>query len=187
MAGIDYQYFDVLGETFSVSAQSFFQANTSHAEKMVKYLLENLEVNEQTILADIYCGVGLFSRFFAPKVKQCIGIESAPSANEDFIANLEAFDNISLYEGLAEHIFPFLEEKPDVVILDPPRSGLHGRVTDALGESDVNTIAYVSCDPSTLVRDIKRLSKHGFELISTALFDQFPQTYHIESIAILKR
>lgn len=187
LAGENHQWFDVNGETFIVSANSFFQANTAQSEKMVSYLLENLPVSEETILVDVYCGVGLFSKFFAPRVKECIGIEASDSSAADFIVNLEALDNVALYEGPAEHIFPYLEEKPDVVILDPPRAGLNVKVTDALGESDVHTIGYVSCDPSTLVRDIKRLSKYGFELVSVALFDQFPQTYHIEGIVILAR
>ena len=101
--------------------------------------------------------------------------------------NLDEFDNVRIYEGLTEKIFPFLDVQPDVVILDPPRAGLNVKVADALGKSDVNVIAYVSCDPSTLVRDIKRLQRHDFHIKSIALFDQFPQTYHIESICILER
>lgn len=187
LAGDNCQLFEVLEKSFSVSASSFFQANTSQAEKMANYLLENLPISNKTILADLYCGVGLFSKFFAPNVKLCIGIESSPSAVADYAVNLDEFENVKVFEGLTEKIFPFLDEQPDVVILDPPRAGLNVKVTDALGESNANCIAYVSCDPSTLVRDIKRLQKHGFQIKSLALFDQFPQTYHIESICIVER
>jgi len=187
LAGDNCQYFEILDKSFSVSAGSFFQANTSQAEKMVSYLLENLSVSNDDILADLYCGVGLFSKFFAPKAKLCIGIESSSSAVADYAVNLDEFDNVRIYEGLTEKIFPFLDVQPDVVILDPPRAGLNVKVADALGKSDVNVIAYVSCDPSTLVRDIKRLQRHDFHIKSIALFDQFPQTYHIESICILER
>ena len=120
-------------------------------------------------------------------MKTCIGIESSPSAVSDYAVNLDEYENVKIYEGLAEKIFPFLDEQPDIVILDPPRAGLNVKVVNALGESGVRVIAYVSCDPSTLVRDIKRLQEFDYHIKSLALFDQFPQTYHIESICILER
>ena len=81
---------------------------------------------------DVYCGVGLFSAFLAPKCERVIGIELSPSACEDFAVNLDEFENVELYEGLAEDVIPYLEVKPDIVLVDPPRAGLEKRVVDGI-------------------------------------------------------
>ena len=95
----------VLDREFRVSPASFFQVNTGMAEKMVTHLLDRLPISQSTIL-DVYCGVGLFSAFLAPRCKRLIGIESSPSACDDFIINLDEFDNVELYEDLAENVLP---------------------------------------------------------------------------------
>ncbi|RPJ19299.1 MAG: class I SAM-dependent RNA methyltransferase, partial [Chloroflexi bacterium] len=109
IAGNDNVVISVLGRDFRVSAASFFQVNTALAEKMVSHLLANLPVSPTTTLLDVYCGAGLFSAFLAPKCERVIGIESSASACEDFSFNLDEFDNIELYEGLAEEVVPHLE------------------------------------------------------------------------------
>ena len=100
--------------------------------------------------------------------------------------NLDTFDNVSLYEGAAEEVLAALNVKADVVIVDPPRAGLEGRALDALASQAIKTLVYVSCDPSTLARDAKRLAKSGYRLISVQPFDLFPQTYHVETISIFQ-
>ncbi len=187
IAGDGHIFIDVLERSFQVSAESFFQVNTVMAEKMVAYLLSNVRVTSSTILLDIYCGVGLFSAFFAPKVKQIIGIEISPSACEDFAANLHEFDNIELYEALAEDVLPELKIKPDIAIVDPPRAGLDKKALDAILNLSPKSLAYISCDPSTLARDAARLIAGGYHLLEVTPFDLFPQTYHIECISIFER
>ncbi len=131
--------------------------------------------------------MGLFSAFLAPKCWRVIGIESSPSACEDFAANLDEFENVELYEGLAEDVIPYLDVKPDIVLVDPPRAGLEKQVVDGLVKLDPAVIAYVSCDPSTLARDAARLISGGYRLKQVTPFDLFPQTFHIESISIFEK
>ena len=119
-----------------------------------------------------------------------IGIESSPSASEDFAFNLDEFENVELYEGLAEEILPALTgqiQSPAHVVVDPPRAGLDKNVIDAILKLSPEVIAYVSCDPSTLARDAARLINGGYELKQVTPFDLFPQTFHIESISLFER
>jgi 23S rRNA (uracil1939-C5)-methyltransferase len=183
MAGEDYVIAQVLERGFQVSAGSFFQVNTTMAEKMVAHLLDKLPLPAKTIL-DVYCGVGLFSAFLASKCERLVGIESSPSACEDFAVNLDEFDNVELYEGAAEDVIPHLEVEQPIVLVDPPRVGLDKRALDGTRQLAPGFIAYVSCDPSTLARDAARLIAGGYRLIDVTPFDLFPQTYHIESISL---
>jgi 23S rRNA (uracil1939-C5)-methyltransferase len=187
MAGDDHLVMAVNDRCFHVSAASFFQVNTEMAGKMAAHLLAHIPVSPATILLDVYCGVGLFSAFFAPHVRRLIGIESSPSACEDFTLNLDEFDNVELYEAPVEAVLPALDGKPDIVILDPPRLGLEKNALDALLALSPARIAYVSCDPSTLARDAARLIAGGCRLVQVTPFDLFPQTYHIESISIFEK
>jgi len=187
MAGEDHVVMAVNDRRFKVSAGSFFQVNTAMAEKMVTRLLERLPLSPQATLVDVYCGVGLFSAFLAPRAGRLIGIESSPSACEDFAINLDEFENVELYEAPAEEVLPHLKLKPDVVLVDPPRAGLERRALDGVVALNPQTIAYVSCDPSTLARDAARLIAAGYRLVEVTPFDLFPQTYHIESISIFEK
>jgi 23S rRNA (uracil1939-C5)-methyltransferase len=187
IAGSDHIIMNVLGRDFKVSASSFFQVNTDMMGKMVEHLLAKLPVTESTSLLDVYCGVGLFSAFFAPKCKTVIGIEASESSSEDFTVNLDEFDNVELYEANAEDAIPHLEAKPDIVLVDPPRAGLDKVVVDGILKLNPSRVAYVSCDPSTLARDAARLINGGYKLKEVTPFDLFPQTYHIESISIFER
>jgi 23S rRNA (uracil1939-C5)-methyltransferase len=185
MAGEDHLIMQVLERAFYVSAGSFFQVNTVMAEKMVAHLLEKLTLPARSIL-EVYCGVGLFSAFLAPKCERLIGIEASPSACEDFTVNLDEFNNVELYEGAAEDVIPHLETEPDIVLVDPPRAGLDKYALDGIKQLAPEVIAYVSCDPSTLARDAARLIADGYRLVDVAPFDMFPQTYHIESISLFE-
>lgn len=191
IAGSNALTIQVLGKDFHVSSPSFFQVNTKMAEKMVQHLQTQLPIpDSQFTLIDLYCGVGLFSKFFTPQYAKVIGIESVPSACEDFAINLDEFDNVELYEGAAEEILPALAPQltePIHMIVDPPRAGIDKFALDAILQINPQVIAYVSCDPSTLARDAARLIKGGYTLQHVTPFDLFPQTYHIESISIFTR
>ncbi len=169
----------VKDRVFQVSAESFFQVNNAVGGDMIDHLLEALPLTKETTLLDVYCGVGLFSAFLAPKVGRLIGVEANPSAVADFEVNLDAFENVDIYESPAEAVLPGLKEDVDVVVLDPPRAGLAPAVRDAVIEIGAGVVAYVSCDPATLARDAKRLIEGGYELKQVTPFDLFPQTYHI--------
>jgi 23S rRNA (uracil1939-C5)-methyltransferase len=187
IAGNDHIFISVLERDFRVSATSFFQVNTAMTEKMVHHLNDNLPMTRSGIVVDIYCGVGLFSAFLAPKCERLIGIESSPSACEDFSFNLDEFDNVELYEGLAEDVIPHLDVQANIVLVDPPRAGLDQRVVDGILKLSPRLLAYVSCDPSTLARDTARLIRGGYRLKDITPFDLFPQTFHIESISLFER
>ncbi len=186
MAGENHVVMRVRDRDFRVSAPSFFQVNTLMAGKMVAHLLDRLP-NSPAFILDAYCGVGLFSAFLAPRCQRLIGIESSPSACEDFAINLDEFGHVELYEDLAENVLPALKITPEVLLVDPPRAGLERSALDAIVRLGPQTVAYVSCDPSTLARDARRLIQGGYRLSEVTPFDLFPQTYHIESISIFEK
>jgi 23S rRNA (uracil1939-C5)-methyltransferase len=184
LAGDDFTVQEVKGRPFRVSAGSFFQVNTPMAGLMVEQVLRLLDPGADDVVLDLYCGVGLFSAFFAPHVREVIGVELSLPACADFAVNLDEFDNISLYEGAVEQVLPELKLSPTLAVVDPPRAGLEKPALDALVVLRPRKIAYVSCDPATLARDAKRLLEAGYILEESTPFDLFPQTYHIESISL---
>jgi 23S rRNA (uracil1939-C5)-methyltransferase len=187
LAGSDHVVMQVKDRAFQVSAGSFFQVNTAQAAAMVDELLANLPLSATDTLLDVYCGVGLFSAFLAPKVKRCVAIEFSETACDDYAVNLDEFDNIELYVGAAETILPALQLTARGTVVDPPRAGLARPALDALVHLAPEMIAYVSCDPSTLSRDARLLLEAGYRLTRCVPFDLFPQTYHIESISFFSK
>jgi 23S rRNA (uracil1939-C5)-methyltransferase len=184
LSGDDHSIMQVNGRDFRVSAGAFFQVNLPQAEAMVKHILEVVGDKHYEIAIDAYCGVGLFSAFLAPKTKNLVGIEMSEPACNDYSFNLDEFDNVSLYVGAVEDVQPALDVKPNLVILDPPRSGLEQRALEGLIHSDPDQIIYVSCDPATLARDTQKLAAAGYTLRQVTPFDLFPQTYHIETVSV---
>ena len=187
LAGSEVLLMDILGRSFQVSAGAFFQVNTRLAEAMVRHILEILPLDPSTTLLEIYCGAGLFSAFLAPQVGRLVGIEVSPAACCDFAENLDEFENVELYEASAGEVLRQVNFHPDVILADPPRSGLDHPTLDALLAQQARWLAYVSCDPATLARDARRLSSEGYRLVQVTPFDLFPQTYHIESISLWEK
>lgn len=191
LAGSEFVGMEILERSFQVSAESFFQVNTRMAEVMVQHavqhILEILPLEPSQTLLDLFCGVGLFSAFLAPSVQKLVGIEVSPVACRDFAANLDEFDNVELYEAPVAEVLQQVNFHPDVVLVDPPRSGLDRPAMDGLLAQGASRIAYVSCDPATLARDARRLSASGYRLAQVTPFDLFPQTYHIESISLWEK
>jgi 23S rRNA (uracil1939-C5)-methyltransferase len=150
---------------------------------MVALIEENIPEGTGVAL-ELYSGVGLFSAFIADHVAKLISIESSETAAEDFVENLDEYDNVVLYQGPAEEILPMLDVQPEFVLVDPPRTGLSkdvlGRIISMLPEM----ILYISCDPATLARDSKILTEGGYSSEKFILFDFFCQTYHIETLSI---
>ena len=187
LAGDPFLTIELLGRSFRVSPGSFFQVNTAGAAKMVEHLLASLPLDSAPAILDAYCGVGLFSAFLAAQAGRLVGVEVSESACQDFAANLDEFDHVELYQGSLEDILPVLDFRPDIVVADPPRSGIARRGLEAILARGPSTIAYVSCEPPTLARDLRWMLAHGYHLEKVTPFDLFPQTYHIESISILRR
>jgi 23S rRNA (uracil1939-C5)-methyltransferase len=183
----------VMGRKFRVSADSFFQVNLIQASTLVERAVAMLEPQRNDVVLDGYSGVGLFSAFFAPRVARVIAVESQPSAVMDARASaaLNNQNNITTLEGTLERVLGQLHyrrERIDLALVDPPRSGCHPKALQALQTLAPRAICYVSCDPSTLARDIAALCSTGrYRLVAAQPIDMFPQTYHIECVALLTR
>ena len=187
LSGDDFILVKVKDRYFRVSINSFFQANIDQARAMVNHVLKIAgDLSGKTVL-DGYCWVGLFSAFLAKGAKQVVAIETSESSCNDFSVNLDEFNNVELFIDQTENVLPFLNEMPDIVVVDPPRAGLEPRVISSLVEIKPEKIIYVSCDPATLARDLKKLVQGGYDLESVTPFDQFPQTQHVETVVLITR
>ncbi|GAB4571515.1 MAG: class I SAM-dependent RNA methyltransferase [Anaerolineae bacterium] len=187
LIGDSHTIYTVKGRSFRVTAGGFFQVNLPMAAVLVDLVLERLNLQGHESVLDLYAGVGLFSAFIAERAALVTVVESYPPAVTDADENLAEFEHIDLFEG---GVAPVLEELAsdgagpyEAAVVDPPRAGLEPAVIDALAALEVPNLVYVSCDPGTLARDVKRLARHGYRLQHVQPVDMFPQTYHIECVA----
>lgn len=187
LAGENWVAMEVNGRAFQVSAGAFFQVNTWVAGEMVRYVLENCGTTHETTLLELFSGVGLFSAFLAPRVKQLIAVESSEVACDDFVLNLDEFENVELYEGSVEDVLSSLSVSAQIILMDPPRSGIGVDVVERITKMAADQVVYISCDPATLARDAKDLIRAGYRLEEITPFDMFPHTAHIESVSIWQR
>jgi 23S rRNA (uracil1939-C5)-methyltransferase len=199
---------ELLGRRFRVAAPAFFQVNTrrerrdlpagterfaelvpadglSMAEILILVALDRLDPRPADVVVDAYCGVGTFAVLIAPLVRQVVGIEESPAAVKDAEANAGAFSNARFIAGKTEDVLPKLTGRPNKALLDPARVGCDPAVLDALLQARPERIVYVSCEPATLARDLAVLRDGGYRLESVQPIDMFPQTSHIECVALL--
>jgi 23S rRNA (uracil1939-C5)-methyltransferase len=174
----------VAGRTFRISAGSFFQVNAPQTETLIRLVTEYLAPDGDEALLDAYCGVGTFALTLADKVGHVIGVESAPTAVEDFRINAQGMDNVAILPGTVEKVLPRLEGPVDVAVLDPPRTGMLPDAVAALIRLAPERVVYVSCDPATLARDGRTLADAGYDLAVVQPVDMFPQTYHVETVSL---
>ena len=177
----------VLDRTFRVSAGSFMQANLPQLEEIARTVIEFLQPTGQQTVVDAYCGVGLIGICLAPLVNRVIGIEAGEAAVEDAAANGEQVPNFEIWSGTVAAVLPDLVAPIDAIVLDPPRAGCEPETLRAILDAEPATIVYVSCDPATLARDLKVLAAAGYQLVTTRPIDVFPQTFHVESVSLLRR
>ncbi len=175
----------LFGKEFIISASSFFQVNTFQAEKLIQAVLNYINEDDTTII-DAYAGVGTFTVFLAERAKKVVAIEEARTACRDARMNLNNFDNVTYYCKKTEEVLLMNDIIGDVIVLDPPRTGCMKEVLDAIAKKNIKKVIYVSCEPSTLARDLKYLKEKGYKLIEIQPVDMFPQTYHIENVALLR-
>jgi 23S rRNA (uracil1939-C5)-methyltransferase len=183
LIGSSHVTYQIRGRYFRVTAGAFFQVNVPQAETLLDLVLETLDLQGDETVLDLYAGVGLFTAFLAERAALVTSIESYPPAVTDADENLSDLDNVDLIEGSVEDVITLLAESYDVVVMDPPRTGVDARVLDAIDDLAPPKIVYVSCDPATLARDAKRLAVKGYRLVDVQPVDMFPQTYHIECVA----
>lgn len=177
----------VAGRDYHISAGSFFQVNTAGAEALVALVRDCLTPTSDDTLLDLYCGVGLFGLSLADQVGHVIGVEADPSAAADFRHHVQGLDHVELIEGKAKDVLPRIGGPVDLLVLDPPRSGAGKQVVDGIARLGPRQIVYVSCDPATLARDARHLAECGYPLLVVQPVDLFPQTYHVESVALFAR
>ena len=172
---------------FMFGTSSFFQVNTGQAEKLFAYA--SSQAGDAKNILELYSGTGSLTCYLADKAKSITSIEEFRGAVLMAMKNLRSngFDNVRTLCGRSEEVIADLKDKYDCVVLDPPRDGCARPVIDAVNEFGVKKIVYVSCNPATLARDCKIFSSYGYNLVSIKSFDMFPQTAHVESVAVLLR
>ena len=174
------------GKSFRVSSPSFFQVNVEQAAEAVQTVRRCLDLSPDDVLLDAYTGVGTFAILLAPHVKKVIAVEESSAAVADAKANASGVDNIEFALGKTEDVLGRMTEKPDVVVLDPPRAGCQRKALDSLIRLAPPRVAYVSCDAETLARDLKVLCQGAYTLRQVVPLDMFPQTHHVECVAFLE-
>lgn len=184
---------DSIGDTqYRISAHSFFQVNPEQTRVMYDKVLELARFNGTERVLDLYCGAGTIALYIAKQVGHVIGVEIVPEAIADANFNkvLNGIKNVTFLLGKAEDEIKHLRAEGDVVdmvIVDPPRKGCDESLLKAIGESKIQRMIYVSCDPATLARDVAILRTSGFHLEVIQPVDNFPQTHHVETVALLEK
>ncbi|WP_429310359.1 23S rRNA (uracil(1939)-C(5))-methyltransferase RlmD [Paenibacillus mucilaginosus] len=185
--------YDTIGDIrFAISARSFYQVNPVQTEVLYGKALEYAALTGRETVIDAYCGIGTISLFLAQKADQVYGVEIVPEAIEDARANarLNGIRNASFEAGPAEVVIPAWRAKgiaPDVIVVDPPRKGCDPALLETILAMRPERVVYVSCNPSTLARDLRVLEDGGFRTVQVQPVDMFPHTVHVESVAVLVR
>lgn len=175
-------------EVMRVSAPSFFQVNTAAAEILIELVMDALDPGEDDVACDLYCGAGTFTLPLARRCAWVSAVESYGPAVRDLRRNLEraGLDNVDAIGGDAVREFP--TDEVDVLVVDPPRAGLDPQAVELISDTSARDVAYVSCDPATLARDLARFAERDvFEPVTITPVDLFPETFHCETVVHLSR
>ena len=177
---------------FEISPLSFYQVNPIQTEVLYRKTLEFADINKKDTVFDIYCGIGTISLFLARSAKHVYGVEIVPDAIENAKKNAvkNNIDNATFYAGKAEDLIPKLYSQgitADVVVVDPPRKGCEEIVLKTIAEMKPKKVVYVSCNPSTLARDVAILTEYGYEMKVTQPVDMFPHTGHVECVVLISK
>lgn len=189
--GRDFIYEEMEGLKFKVGAKSFYQTNSQQAYELYKITREFADLKGHELVYDLYTGAGTIANFVARTVKEVVGVEYVPSAIEDAKLNSEinGIGNTKFYAGDMKDVltsdFVALHGKPDVVITDPPRAGMHADVVQRILEMEAEKIVYVSCNASTQARDLQMLTEK-YDVVRIKPVDMFPHTQHVENVVLLK-
>jgi len=185
-------YEEMEGLKFKIGPKSFYQTNSEQAYVLYKVTRDFAQLTGEELVYDLYTGTGTIANFVAHQAKQVVGIEYVPEAIADAKVNskLNNIDNTLFYAGDMKDILnaAFIEEhgKPDVIITDPPRAGMHDDVINAILFADPKRIVYVSCNPATQARDLNLLDA-SYKVAAVQPVDMFPHTHHVENVVLLEK
>ncbi|MCF6280034.1 MAG: 23S rRNA (uracil(1939)-C(5))-methyltransferase RlmD [Flavobacteriaceae bacterium] len=190
--GRDHIFEEMEGLKFKIGPKSFYQTNSTQAYELYKITRDFAGLTGNELVYDLYTGTGTIAQFVAKKAKKVIGVESVPDAIADakINAQLNDINNVEFFVGDMKDVFTseFIKKhgKPDVIITDPPRDGMHKKVVEQILNIAPEKIVYVSCNSATQARDLS-LMKEQYKIVKTQAVDMFPQTHHVENVVLLEK
>lgn len=187
--GQDYFYEELLGLKFKISPFSFFQTNSLGAEVLYETVRSYVGETKDKVVFDLYSGTGTIAQILAPVAKKVVGVEIVEEAVEAARENarLNGLENCEFLAGDVLKVIDSLEDKPDLIVLDPPRDGIHPKALGKIIDFGVDRLVYVSCKPTSLVRDLEVLQERGYQVERICLVDMFPSTANVETVVLLQR
>jgi len=187
--GQDYFYENLLGLKFKISPFSFFQTNSLGAEVLYETAREYVGATKDKMIFDLYSGTGTIAQMLAPVAKKVVGVEIVEEAVEaaKMNAELNGLHNCEFIAGDVLKVIDSIEDKPDLIVLDPPRDGIHPKALEKIIAYGVDRLVYISCKPTSLVRDLEVLQARGYKVERAVAVDMFPGTVHVECVTLLQR
>lgn len=185
--GQDYFFEELLGLKFKISTFSFFQTNSLGAEVLYSTAREFVGETKDKLIFDLYSGTGTIAQLLAPVAKKVIGVEIIEEAVEAAKENaaLNKLSNCEFIAGDVLKVIDSIEEKPDLIVLDPPRDGIHPKALGKIIDYGVDRLVYISCKPTSLARDLEMLQERGYKVERVVCVDMFPGTVHVETVVLL--
>jgi precorrin-6B methylase 2 len=187
--GQDFFYEDILGLRFKISTFSFFQTNSLGAEVLYDTAREFVGETKDKLIFDLYSGTGTIAQLLAPVAKKVIGVEIVEEAVVAARENtaLNGLNNCEFIAGDVLKVIDSIEDKPDLIVLDPPRDGIHPKALDKIIDYGVDRLVYISCKPTSLARDLVVLQERGYKVEKVCAVDMFPNTVHVETVVLLSQ
>lgn len=187
--GRDYYMERIMGLDFKVSAFSFFQTNVEAVEHLYTYATGLIDDFSGKVVFDLFCGTGTITQTLARSAKRVVGVELVEEAVQAAKANaaLNGLDNCEFIAGDVFEVLETVTEKPDVIVVDPPRVGISAKALDKIISYGVEQIVYVSCNPKTLAENLSYMQEHGYKVECLKAFDNFAGTKHVETVALLSK
>lgn len=187
--GRDYIEEELLGLTFKITAFSFFQTNSLGAEVLYSKAREYVGTTKDKVVFDLYSGTGTIAQILAPVAKKVIGVEIVEEAVAAATENAER-NGLDNCEFIADDVLKALDnitDRPDFIMLDPPRDGIHPKALEKIIDYGVDSMVYISCKPTSLARDLAVLQQRGYKVVKSCCVDMFPNTVHVETVVLLSK
>ena len=187
--GQDYFYEELLGLRFRISPFSFFQTNSLGAEVLYDTARSYVGETKDKVVFDLYSGTGTIAQILAPVAKKVVGVEIVEEAVEAarMNAKLNGLENCEFLAGDVLKVIDEIQDKPDLIVVDPPRDGIHPKALNKIIEFGVERMVYISCKPTSLARDLVVLQERGYRVEKGGAVDMFPGTGNVETVCLLSR